>query len=156
MSRRDEQAAGYLLLLLIYVIYTIAIYVYDKFKIGYDFILTFYSQNSDTIFWLIIAIVAAFVWYLCGWLGSKKKNKLETTKVEPTAKPEIKSEPNLNPQKKYIPEMESASPLRHDPECEASYRIEDAISSPSIYRHAEVERYTPEIASSLKKVVEAA
>ena len=109
MSRRDERATGYLLLLLMYVIYTIAMYIYDKFKTAYYFILDFSSQNSEVIFWLIIAVVTACFWYLCGWLGSKKKKNLENTKHEPTSQPEVKSEPISDFEKEYVPEIGPAS-----------------------------------------------
>ena len=96
-----------------YVIYNIAMYIYDKFRAAYYLILDFYSRNSEVIFWLIIAVVAACFWYLCGWLGSKKKKKLENTKHEPTSKPEVKSKPISDLEKKYIPEIQPASKLGH-------------------------------------------
>jgi hypothetical protein len=153
MSRRDERAAGYLLLLLMYVIYTIAMYIYDQFKTAYYFILDFYTQNSDAIFLLIIAIVAACYWYLCGWLGSKKKNKLETTRLEPTAKPEVKPEPFSNLENEYIPEIEPASKLGHESD-EAISEVEDATSQRSIYNAAEAMRSAPKIEPSPKEVAD--
>ncbi|MCE5225814.1 MAG: hypothetical protein LLG05_08120, partial [Porphyromonadaceae bacterium] len=95
----DERAKD--LLVLAYLIYIIAIYVYDKFKAAYFFILDFFSQNSDILFWLIIVMAASCFWYLCGWLGRKKMKKLGNTKYEPTSKPEAKSEPISDLEKNY-------------------------------------------------------
>lgn len=139
MSRNDERATGYLLLLLLYMIYTVAMYIYDKLKTTYYFLQDLYSQNSDIIFWMIIAIVAVCFWYLCGWLGCKKKSKLETDKLEPTDKSEVNPEPISNP-KKHIPQIEPVyNNLGHKLEDEAIPVVVGVHSPSSVYTTIEAE-----------------
>lgn len=93
MYWRAGRASGYMLLLMTYIVYTIGLYIYDKLRAAYYFILGFFIENSDLIFWLIIAIVVACFWHLCGWLGRKEKNRRNTTRIDTVAEPEAKPVP---------------------------------------------------------------
>lgn len=156
MSWREDRATGFMLLLLLYVIHTIAMYIYDKFRAAYYFTLDLYSKNSDVIFWLIIVIVAACFWYLCGWLGSKKmkRKKLENAKRGSTSEPEAKSEPIFDLEENYVPEIVSASKFGHYSKDNAISEVEVATSKQSIYKPDEASRSTPKIESSPNKITE--
>jgi hypothetical protein len=136
MYWRDNRAIGYLLLL--YVIYTITKYIYDKTKAAYYFVLDFCSQNNDTIFWLIIAVFAACFLYLCGYMGRKKKKEkeLETTKLESSDKSEQKFETISNQEMGQILGIGPASKLENEPKIEAPSNSKDVVTAVP-YRCAE-------------------
>jgi len=123
MSRRDGEALGFLILLMIYVVHSIVMYACDKFWALHRFMLDFYFQNGDFSLWMIIAIITVCFWYLCYWLGSKKKSKLEA-KAKLEAITEVKSEPtstahpgeHISVLKNYTSALKTAPEIIHKPE----------------------------------------